>query len=87
MHSPESLEDTPFKLKVLKYQWNFRPHAPVISKFGETPNVGILTVNTRPCTSLKFLSILKDKTIWGFVKEQMPWFFGFFSLKGRGKIH
>ena len=28
-----------FKLKVLKYQWNFRPHATVISKFGETPNL------------------------------------------------
>ena len=28
-----------FKLKVLKYQWNFRPHVTVISKFGETPKV------------------------------------------------
>ena len=26
-----------FQLKVLKYQWNFWPHASVISKFGETP--------------------------------------------------
>jgi hypothetical protein len=38
---PEGLENTPFKLKVLKYQWNFRPQATVISKFGETPNVHV----------------------------------------------
>ena len=30
-----------FKLKVLKYQWNFRPHTTVILKFGDTPKVGI----------------------------------------------
>ena len=28
-----------FKLEVFKYQWNIRPHATVISKFGETPSV------------------------------------------------
>ena len=28
-----------FKVKVLKYQWNFRPNATLISKFGETPNL------------------------------------------------
>ena len=36
MHFPEGLEDSPFKLKVLKYQWNFRPHCHI--KIGETPN-------------------------------------------------
>jgi hypothetical protein len=35
-----------FKLKVLKYQWNFRPHAH-ISKFGETPNYYIYNIENK----------------------------------------
>ena len=39
MQFPEGLEDSLFKSKVPKYQWNYRPHATVVSKFGETPNI------------------------------------------------
>ena len=48
-----------FKLKVLKYQRNFRPHATVISQFGETRNLHFKLWNINP-DSLYSYSICKS---------------------------
>ena len=44
--------------EVLKYKWNFRPHATVISKFGETSNI-FLFLPWKPEKDMEF-----TKRIW-----------------------